>query len=120
MVKVPSEKQNISVNYNFESGKFTVNKDGMYFIYSQITEKALNLRSNGTSFQIVIQRNGQSMPVLESESTPCLLVSAIGKKAHYVGSAYQLLQNDLVYATHSNPAEIINTKDTFMGIRELW
>lgn len=117
---VKNKNGNRVVTYGLNSGKFTVNKDGMYFVYSQIMEQAFNLQNNGTSFQIILLRNGLQETILESESAPCALVNSVGERAHYVGSAYRLQKDDLVFATHSNPPKIIDSKDTFMGIRELW
>ncbi|XP_052104341.1 uncharacterized protein LOC127737548 isoform X1 [Mytilus californianus] len=112
---------NSSLSYDPTNGTFTIMKDRMYFIYSQITEMAENRMHNGTALQIfLLGSNGKSQPILESDSAQCIMISAAGKRAHYVGSAYSLKEGDVLYAVHSHPQHIVNSHDTFMGIRELW
>lgn len=91
----------------------------MYFIYSQITEMAENRMHNGTALQIFLESNGKSQPILESDSAQCIMINAVGKRAHYVGSAYSLIAGDVLSAVHSHPQHIVDSHDTFMGIREL-
>ena len=113
-------KANKSLTYNTETGQFEVEQDGLYFINSQITEKAQNLANNGTSLKIVIERNGRSYTLVESDSAPCFMIKAEAKKAHYVGSAHLLQTDDVLYVVHSHPVDVVNDKDTFIGIRKLW
>ncbi|VDI56594.1 Hypothetical predicted protein [Mytilus galloprovincialis] len=110
---------NISLSYDPTKGTFKINKGGMYFIYSQITEMAENRMHNGTALQIFLKSNGKLQPILESDSAQCIMINAVGKRAHYVGSAYSLIAGDVLSAVHSHPQHIVDSHDTFMGIREL-
>lgn len=115
-----TEINKTGISYDPTNGTFTINENGMYFIYSQITEMAENRMHNGTALQIFLESNGKLQPIFESDSAQCIMISAVGKRAHYVGSAYSLRKLDILYAVHSHPQHIVNSHDTFIGIRELW
>ena len=111
------------MKYNSLSGLIEIIKGGAFFIYSQITETAEITARNGTVFQIYLISKGKTEKILESVSGVCNMISTKSKRSHYVGSSFELMAGDRLFAKHSHHERILNTDsflgDSFLGIREL-
>ena len=110
--------QKKSIKYNSLSGLIEIIKEGAFFVHSQITETAENTVRNGTVFQIYLIAKGKTEKILESFSGVCDMMSAKSKITHYVGSSFEIMAGDRLFAKHSHHKRILNT-DSFLGIREL-